>query len=239
MTIRDLPIEGLPADVIVRSSTRRRKTISASREAGVTVVLVPAGLSTRRVREAVSELLDRLDRARPRAAKTDALLHARAEQLRAQYLPEAPQPLRVVWSTRQHRRWGSCTPADRAIRLSAHLRDMPDYVIDAVLVHELAHLVHAGHGPEFQALLGRYPQLDRASAFLAGYSHAREYGTAGAAGPGALRDAGPPWVDVEESDAPRLTDDSATPLVLPTGELASTTSALIAGGRLPGQQAGS
>lgn len=193
MTLRDLDIDGLPPGVVVRSSTRRRKTISASREAGMTVVTVPARLSQRSIRESVLDLLERMDRARPRASRTDAHLHARAEQLRTLYLPEAPKPARVVWSTRQHRRWGSCTPADRAIRLSAHLRDMPEYVIDAVLVHELAHLVHAGHGPEFQQLLGRYPHLDRASAFLAGYSHARAYGTAGSVGPGDVVDVAPPW----------------------------------------------
>jgi predicted metal-dependent hydrolase len=33
-------------------------------------------------------------------------------------------------------------------------------------VHELAHLVHASHGPEFWALVNRYPKTERARGYL-------------------------------------------------------------------------
>ena len=49
----------------------------------------------------------------------------------------------------------------------------PGYVVSAVLVHELAHLRYPDHGPEFQALIRRFPDHDRAEAFLAGAIHAR------------------------------------------------------------------
>ena len=39
-------------------------------------------------------------------------------------------------------------------------------MLDAVIVHELAHLVELGHGPEFQALADRYPKQERAYGFL-------------------------------------------------------------------------
>jgi len=45
---------------------------------------------------------------------------------------------------------------------------MPGWVIDYVLVHELAHLLEAGHGPKFQALVDRYPQAERARGYLMG-----------------------------------------------------------------------
>jgi hypothetical protein len=72
----------------------------------------------------------------------------------------------VVWSGRQQRRWGSCTSSDGSIRLSNRLASYPSWVLDYVLVHELAHLVHADHGPAFQALVARYPLAERATGFL-------------------------------------------------------------------------
>jgi predicted metal-dependent hydrolase len=39
-------------------------------------------------------------------------------------------------------------------------------VLDAVIVHELAHLVHLGHTPEFWELANRYPKTERAYGFL-------------------------------------------------------------------------
>ena len=54
-------------------------------------------------------------------------------------------PASVRWVTNQNARWGSCTPGDRTIRLSDRLQQMPGWVVDYVLVHELAHLLEAGH----------------------------------------------------------------------------------------------
>src|SRR3712207_9069916 len=69
----------------------------------------------------------------------DDELMARAQALSAAHLDGVPQPASVRWVDNQNRRWGSCTPADRTIRLSSRLRAMPEYVVDYVLVHELAH----------------------------------------------------------------------------------------------------
>jgi predicted metal-dependent hydrolase len=42
----------------------------------------------------------------------------------------------------------------------------PQWVIDAVVVHELAHLVVRAHNPEFYELCNRYPLTERAKGFL-------------------------------------------------------------------------
>ena len=70
------------------------------------------------------------------------------------------------------RRWGSCTPSEGTIRVSDRLRDVPDHVLDYVLLHELAHLLVPGHGPAFWRLLASYPRLERARGFLDGLAHA-------------------------------------------------------------------
>ncbi len=69
-------------------------------------------------------------------------------------------------------RWASCTPVDRTIRVSERLREVPSWVLDYVLVHELAHLIVPGHDHEFWGLVQRYPKAERAIGYLEGLASA-------------------------------------------------------------------
>ena len=157
----------------VRRSKRRRRTVSAYREGDRIVMLIPASLSRRQEAEWVETMVARVEKAEARRRPSDdELLRARD---RAQpHLARAGERCRprVRWVDNQRSRWGSCTPVDRSIRLSRRLQDMPDWVIDYVLVHELAHLIEAGHNDRFWAWVGRYPEAERAKAWLDGYSAA-------------------------------------------------------------------
>ena len=86
------------------------------------------------------------------------------------YVPATPDTVR--WVTNQNSRWGSCTPAEGSIRLSHRLQGMPEYVIDYVMLHELAHLLVPDHGPHFWKLLESYPRTERARGFLDGVAAA-------------------------------------------------------------------
>lgn len=97
---------------------------------------------------------------------TDAALLARARRLLARYFPERPTLRAVGWSARQHKRHGSCSGGTGVIRLAAHLQRYPPWVVDYVLVHELAHLLHPDHSPAFWAVVSRYPLAERARGFL-------------------------------------------------------------------------
>ena len=74
------------------------------------------------------------------------------------------------WVGNQNSRWGSCTSADRSIRLSDRLKGMPEWVIDYVLLHELAHLIEPNHSKRFWALVDAYPRPTKAKGFLEGVS---------------------------------------------------------------------
>ncbi len=156
------------AQIEVRRSARRRRTVSAYREGDRTVVLIPERMSRAEEKRWVAVMLDRLAAQEQRRRLSDADLLARAHELSARYLGSRAVPASVRWVGNQLSRWGSCTPIDATIRLSDRLRGMPRYVIDYVLLHELAHLLAPGHGPEFWSLLDSYPKTERARGFLEG-----------------------------------------------------------------------
>lgn len=147
--------------VEVVRSRRRRRTVSAREVDGVVRVSVPATMSKAEEAKWVRELVDRLER---RASTAHVDLEARAALLARRY--RLPLPASVRWVDNQRARWGSCTPEDSTIRISSRLVREPDWVLDYVLVHELAHLVEPGHGPAFRALVDRYPRAERARGWL-------------------------------------------------------------------------
>lgn len=162
--------------VEVRRSRKRRRTVSAYREDDRVVVMIPARLSAKEEREWVATMLARLERSERRRRPSDAGLKRRAAELSNRYLGGLPRPATVRWVDNQNSRWGSCTPSDRSIRLSTRLQGMPGWVIDYVLVHELAHLIEAGHTPAFWGWVDRYPKAERAKGFLEGVACATQLG---------------------------------------------------------------
>ncbi|MCX5393062.1 M48 family metallopeptidase [Streptomyces sp. NBC_00094] len=154
--------------VEVRRSPRRSRTVSAYREGDRTIVLIPARMSEAEERRWVTVMLDKLAAKENRSVLGDRELTERALSLSEQYFGGRARPDSVRWVTNQNTRWGSCTPSEGSIRLSHRLQGMPEYVVDYVLLHELAHLLIPGHGPRFWRLLEAYPRTERARGYLEG-----------------------------------------------------------------------
>jgi predicted metal-dependent hydrolase len=193
------------APVVVRRSARRRRTVAAFWEDGTAVVAIPAHFSKVQESEWVHRMLEKLRLQGARRSRgegrrrpaTDAALAAHAAELSNKYLGGRAVPSSVRWVSNQNSRWGSATPADGTIRLSDKLRPMPQWVIDYVLLHELAHLLVAGHNAAFWRLLDAYPETQRAKAFLEGVAFATSRGL-------------PPDADAESTS----TDETGVPSVL-------------------------
>jgi predicted metal-dependent hydrolase len=147
--------------VEVIRSARRRKTVEARLGGGVLEVRVPARMSRRDEEQSVREMVDRFERKRC-ASLVD--VEARARLLARRH--DLPSPTGVRWVENQRTRWGSCTPETGEIRVSVVLAGYPRWVLDYVLVHELAHLVEANHSARFHELVHRYPKAERAEGFL-------------------------------------------------------------------------
>ncbi len=158
--------------VEIRRSRRRRRTVSAYRDGEKIVVLMPDSLSRSEEREWVRTMVARIEKKERRSRKTDDDLLRRAKALGDRYLGGLAEPVSVSWVANQRARWGSCTPGDRTIRLSERLQEMPDWVIDYVIVHELAHLIEPHHDEAFWGWVAHYPDAEKAKGYLLGWSEA-------------------------------------------------------------------
>lgn len=148
-------------EVTVIRSAKRRKTAQARMVDGRLEVRIPARSSKAEERRLVEVFRRRYERAGT-SAQLD--LTARAKKLAKQH--DLPVPTEIRWVTNQAHRWGSCTPSTGVIRISDRMAGFPPWVVDHVIVHELAHLVERHHGPAFQALADRYPLAERAEGYL-------------------------------------------------------------------------
>ena len=162
-------------NVEVIRSERRRKTVQARRVNGVVRVTIPATMTRAEEERWVAEMVRRLERSTGGEAVG---LEERAAALAERY--DLPRPSSIRWVDNQELRWGSCTPVDGSIRISSKLLAEPGWVLDYVIVHELAHLLVPGHGRQFWGLVDRYPRAERARGWLM----ARAAGAPPGPGPG-------------------------------------------------------
>ncbi len=156
-------------EVEIRISTRRKKTSEAKWVGGRIVVSIPAHLRGEARDKTVAWLVERLvSKHRKRMVQGDDDLLARCILLSEQYLIGA-RPTSVRWVTNQNSRWGSCSFHSGEIRISHRLRVVPAWVLDSVLVHELAHLTYPNHSAAFHQLANCFPRHAEAGTYLAGY----------------------------------------------------------------------
>jgi len=155
----------LPVDVI--RSKRRKRTVQAYVADGRLRVMVPDGLTPDEEARLVEQMTERIAR---KVSSAGVDLEQRAGVLAREY--GLPPPSGIEWSDRQMRRWGSCS-SDGRIRISNRLASMPSWVLDWVLIHELAHLEEPNHGARFKALVNRYELAERAQGYLIAKSEER------------------------------------------------------------------
>lgn len=163
--------------------------VSARREGDTVIVFIPGWMSEREEHDWVSEMVRRLERSErkrrsPGRRGDDALLR-RGTELSTRYLEGRARPVSIRWVAPMRTRWASCTPDDGTIRVSERLRDVPGWVVDYVLVHELAHLLSSAHDETFWAWVHCYPKAERAIGYLEGLSAAAALGMVGVDGDGA------------------------------------------------------
>ena len=153
-------------DIEIVRSRKRKKTVQAREVNGKIYVYLPAGMSREEEKKYVDELVKKMERRkRRRELNSDESLSRRAQELNEKYFGGKLE-FDIKYVTNQSRRFGSCTPQDKKIRISDRLVDMPSWVRDYVIVHELAHLIQPDHSKKFWELVNRYKYTERARGYL-------------------------------------------------------------------------
>lgn len=156
-------------EVEIRASAKRKKTGTAHWAGARIVVQIPVSLKGKARAQFVDELVERLLTQRPQIAAGDVALEERARVL-AELYNDGVMASSVRWVSNQKSRWASCSPDTREIRVSSRLTQCPEWVIDCVLVHELAHLQEADHSADFYEIANRHPRQEECALFLDGYA---------------------------------------------------------------------
>ena len=160
-----------PFPVHIIRSERRVKTVSARLVDGVLQVRAPARMDQDELDDILTDITRRIEK---KHRCSDISLADRASKLAIKY--GLPEPKSIRWSSKQNFRWGSCTPSQATVRISDRLIDVPPWVLDHVIIHELAHLVYANHSPEFYELVNRNPKAERAEGYLLAFSYFKSIG---------------------------------------------------------------
>lgn len=150
---------------VIRSS-ERKKTVSARIVDGVFEVRAPVALSDTELEPIIQGLVKKLERRTKKAALDDALLERRARAFNKQYFADKLKWASIRWVSNQNKCVGSCSPSSGTIRISHHVAEMPAFVRDYVIMHELAHLVEPNHSARFWQLVNQYPRSERARGYL-------------------------------------------------------------------------
>ena len=153
------------------SSPRRRRTVSARLVSGVLEIRVPQWMSDRERAVWVERMRARIERQVRRAQPSHDRLQERAQRLNARFFGGRLRWSSIAFSDRQESRWGSCSYPAGVIRISERASRLPDWVLDYIVVHELAHLEVAEHSAAFWKLVGTYALTERARGYLIALDH--------------------------------------------------------------------
>jgi predicted metal-dependent hydrolase len=153
-------------EIKITRSRRRRKTVSAQQTGDTLHVAAPAHMSDAELAPIIEKLQRRIERATLRRRVDDTDLARIAGELNRAHFGGALKWRSITWTANQERKFGSCTPVLGTIRISHRIATMPRFVLEYLVMHELAHLAEPGHGPAFWALVNRYPRTERARGYL-------------------------------------------------------------------------
>ena len=151
--------------VRIVASRRRRRTVSARLRSGVLELLVPSWMPQSERQQWAEKMRQRLERRIVRSRPSDERLEERARTHNERHFGGRLQWTSIGFVDMAHI-WGSCTFTTGAIRIAKRAASLPDWVLDYLLVHELAHLQQSDHGPAFHELENRYPLTERAKGYL-------------------------------------------------------------------------
>ena len=151
-------------DIVIQRSKKRKKTLQATFKSNTVKILVPVTTPDFEIDIFLDKFLQKLERNKIIVNNNQELI-SRANKLKKKFIPEAPD-FTIVFQERLKRTWGKCFTNRRKIVINPVLAKYPKWVLDFVIIHELAHLLVPNHGKEFRSLVNRFKLKERAVGFL-------------------------------------------------------------------------
>jgi predicted metal-dependent hydrolase len=162
--------------VEVTKDKRLRKSVRWTLKQETIQVRFPPHIGAAELDRLLDGVIERVLRQRRRARKqNDDDLEHRARVINARYFKGELRWHTIRWVGNMKRRLGSCTEGgttDGDIRISDRIKHWPQYVVDYIIAHELAHRKYPNHSRAFWDYLARYPHTERARGFIDGIAFA-------------------------------------------------------------------
>ena len=150
---------------IIRSE-RRKKTIQTKYVNGKLWIYLPSGMTETEEKRWIDRMITKsVNRQQKQKLNSDGLLLKCAQELNKLYF-DGELDFDIKYVTNQNSRFGSCTPENMVVRISNRIANMPRWVRDYVIIHELAHLIYPDHSKEFWGKVNQYKYTERAKGYL-------------------------------------------------------------------------
>lgn len=160
-------------EIKIIRSRQRRKTASARMKNFVLEIRLPAWLSSSESQKIIEKITRSFKRRKKPKIASDAELKKLADKLNRQYFQGGLRYAAICWSQRQNSLHASCSIKNSTIRISSKLKTVPKWVLKAIIVHELTHLLVPNHSKKFWQIANRYPLMDRARGYLLAFEKFR------------------------------------------------------------------
>ncbi|MCK4463780.1 MAG: M48 family metallopeptidase, partial [Candidatus Omnitrophica bacterium] len=159
--------EDRPFRVEIIRSEKRRRTISARLVKDIMYVYAPAKISDTELKNTIDSLKRRLKKKKLKHnIDRTSDLKTIAERINREYFNGGLKIKSIEYSTNQLRSFGCCNYKTQRIRISHRLWQMPAWVQDYVILHEMAHLIEPNHSKSFWDIVFQYKLTERAKGYL-------------------------------------------------------------------------
>jgi predicted metal-dependent hydrolase len=159
-----------PMEIEVIKSKNRRKTISARLVNNIMRIQAPASIREEKLDEIIASFKKRFEKRQARKELNSENLFKIAQRLNKKYFDGKIEFDSIEYTENQNRLFGSCNFRTKTLRISHRLVNMPDWVRDYVIIHEMAHILEPNHGKSFWELVNRYELSERARGFLMAFN---------------------------------------------------------------------
>lgn len=126
--------------------SKEKKSATGKRIGQTLFITIPANLHPRQKNQVCSTIIHRI-----MSQTYSAHLKRRVDELNDQFFQREINEIRLKNNSSN---WGSCS-SNKNINLSSRLLLAPDFVLDYIIIHELAHLVHHNHSQTYWKLVER------------------------------------------------------------------------------------